>query len=169
MIDYPYIFLYIFIFALLGVANKFRYRYIFFLACIVLVLFYSLRAPIIGADTRNYVEYFLEKQISYNNDARGTEPLLDVYNSIVRFICKNGTFYLLINSLCCLLPVFLIIQKYSENKILSLILLMISSLFIIYFVALRQMLSTSILLCGLGKFSIEVQKSEGGSGLIIYT
>lgn len=150
MIDYPYIFLYIFIFALLGVANKFRYRYIFFLACIVLVLFYSLRAPIIGADTRNYVEYFLEKQISYNNnDARGTEPLLDVYNSIVRFICKNGTFYLLINTLCCLLPVFLIIQKYSENKILSLILLMISSLFIIYFVALRQMLSTSILLCGL--------------------
>lgn len=92
MIDYPYIFLYIFIFALWGVANKFRYRYIFFLACIVLVLFYSLRAPIIGADTRNYVEYFLEKQISYNNDARGTEPLLDVYNSIVRFICKMVLF-----------------------------------------------------------------------------
>lgn len=149
MIDYPYIFLYIFVLLLLIGANRYKYNYIFPFACIVLVLFYSLRAPIVGADTRDYVDYFLEKQISYNNDARGTEPLLDVYNAIVRFIWKNGVFYLLINSVCCLLPVFLTIKKYSENTMLSLFLFLISSLFIVYFVALRQMLSTSILLCGM--------------------
>lgn len=158
MIDYPYIILMAFLLLNLMVAKKYPlYRSkLFYISCWVTFLFIALRAKSVGADTEDYVNFFTGMTKQYNSDQRELEPLLLIYNGILQRISRNGVFYLVMNTLCSLWPVYYIIKKYSFNPILSIILFFILGLYGTYFVALRQILSISLILIGFILF----QKNE---------
>ncbi len=133
-------------------------KYCFFIVCVCVFAFFSFRSPVVGADTFEYVQFYLGHSKSYNDDEREIEPLLIIYNNILRHISRTSLFYLFANTLLSLAPVCYLINRYSKDKILSVIIFFISGLYIIYCVSLRQNLSTSLLLLGMIFY---VEKSIG--------
>lgn len=158
MIDYPYIILLAVLFINLWISEKYPMcrRQMFHVSCWIVFLFLGLRSKTVGADTNDYVNFFVGKTDEYNADQRELEPLLLIYNSILQCVSKNGVFYLLINTLCSLWPIYYLIKHYSRNPILSVIFFFTMGLYATYFVALRQILSISLILMGF----IFYQKNE---------
>ena len=128
----------------------------FHISCWVVFLFIALRSKTVGADTENYVDFFTGKNNEYNSDQRELEPLLLIYNGILQCISKGEVFYLLMNTFCSLWPIYYLIKHYSRSPIVSIILFFIMGLYGTYFVALRQILSISLILVGF----ILYQKNE---------
>ncbi len=150
MIDYPYIILLIFLFLNLWFAKRYPLykNKIFSISCWIVFLFIALRAKTVGADTENYVNFFTGRTNEYNSDQRELEPLLLIYNSILQRISQNGVFYLITNTFCSLCPIYYLVKRYSRSPILSIILFFVMGLYGTYFVALRQILSISLILVG---------------------
>ena len=138
-------FILLFLFVLDQKRNKLK---IFYIASTIIILFIGLRAPVVGADTFNYVRYFEGITKQYNDDTRDIEPLFAFYNGVVGSISNNGTYYLMFNAIFCLLPLFVLVKNYSQNRILSLLLFFLSFVYLHYFVALRQAIGLAILLWG---------------------
>lgn len=145
MIDYPYIILLLVLFILLK-NNNIRS---FYFASWIIFIFIACRAPVVGADTLDYVNFFTGKTAQYNNDQREIEPFLLIYNNILNSFTKNGVIYLIINTIFTLFPIYLLIKRYSSNKLLSYILFFILGIYTTYFVALRQIISISFILMGI--------------------
>jgi len=148
MISYPYIILILILSFSSLITIKNQSRDIFKFSCIVIFLFFSLRAPVVGADTYDYVRFFTGERNFYNYDERDLELLFLLYNDLLKIFTDNGVIYLFINSFISLLPLYYLVNKYSERKVLSLFLFFAFGFYISYFVALRQILSISILLWG---------------------
>lgn len=150
MIDFPYIFLILILYIALWVSNKtllYKKR-IFYISCIIVYIFIAFRAQTVGADTNNYVNFFIGKTKEYNSDQRELEPLLLLYNHILQIISNGAVFYLMANTFFSLYPIYYLIKHYSHNKVLSIILFFILGYYITYFVALRQILSIALILYG---------------------
>ena len=114
----------------------------FNLASIVTWLFMGLRAKSVGADTLDYVDNFISGDHEYQ------EPLFNFYYLFVRDIWCNGTFYLMLTSFLSLITLYFLVKKYASFKVLSVLLFFILGYYFIYFVAMRQILATSIFLVG---------------------
>ena len=115
----------------------------------MVVLFIGLRSPTVGADTLNYVKYFTGQQNYYNFDTRELEVFFPRYNQIMGYILfHSGTLYMLFNTIISLSSIYYLVNKYSRNKCFSITLFFLCSFYIIYFVALRQILGMAFLFWG---------------------
>jgi hypothetical protein len=147
MIDYPYIVLFVIMLALS--LKKDRNRKMFQLSAILTFIFIAFRAPVVGADTYNYVRYFTGEQAFYSlEDTREFEIGFIYYNEILKSIARNGIFYMFINYIVILSPVYYLIKKYSSKPAFSIFLFFALFIHQPYFVALRQLLSISFILWG---------------------
>lgn len=148
MADYPYIVL---LFCLLYLtfeewSNPRNSKY-FTLACGVVFSFVAFRAPVVGADTWEYYSFAMGRQAS-NLSVEETEPLYVLYSSFFAKFCRIGVFFMLANTLLIFWPLYYIINKYVKYRTLSVLCFFILFTYVSYFVALRQVLSESVILLG---------------------
>lgn len=143
--DFPYVFNY---FLMLFFAylywknpNEKYVKWVFFLQFI----FIAFRAPVVGADTWNYVRYLDGERSFYNSDTRELECGFQLYKDVLVSLNLNRFGCMLVNSILTCYPVYLLIRRYSYNPPLSLALISIFNLYYLYFCGLRQILGLAIL------------------------
>jgi hypothetical protein len=113
---------------------------------------FGFRSRVVGgADSINYVRFFTGEQNFYNiNDTRDLEPLLMAYNAVLRVLLfNNGTLYLFVTTFIGLFFIYKMVDKYSYNKMLSVLFFFFFLDYSLFFYALRQMLGISVYLGGL--------------------
>ena len=147
--DYPYILNY---FILLILAYLYwkkpdpkLVKWAFFLEFV----FIAFRAPVVGADTWNYVRYLDGERNFYNYDPRPLEAGFVIYRQVLLDLHPNRFVVMLVNSFLSCYPLYLIIKRYSNNVPLTLAMLSIFNFYYVYFCGLRQILGFAILLMGL--------------------
>ncbi len=147
--DYPYILNY---FILLILAYLYwkkpdpkLVKWAFFLEFV----FIAFRAPVVGADTWNYVRYLDGERNFYNYDPRPLEAGFVIYRQVLLTLHPNRFVVMLVNSFLSCYPLYLIIKRYSNNVPLTLAMLSIFNFYYVYFCGLRQILGFAILLMGL--------------------
>lgn len=147
--DYPYILNY---FILLILAYLYwkkpdpkLVKWAFFLEFV----FIAFRAPVVGADTWNYVRYLDGERNFYNYDPRPLEAVFVIYRQVLLALHPNRFVVMLVNSFLSCYPLYLIIKRYSNNVPLTLAMLSIFNFYYVYFCGLRQILGFAILLMGL--------------------
>lgn len=148
--DFPYIIL---LFLLLFLTYKewkhpqysnslFRY------ACWIVFIFIAFRAPVVGADTWDYYRYATGITNFYNADSRDLEPLFQLYNDFFRKYCAIGIVFMSVNTIIIFAPIRYILKKYCKYKTFGVLTFFLIYNFSPFFVALRQILSLSIILWG---------------------
>lgn len=149
--DFPYIIL---LFILLFLAYQewkhpqnsnslFRY------ACWTVFVFVAFRAPVVGADTWDYYRYATGIRNFYNADTRDLEPLYQLYNDFFRKYCAIGIVFMSLNTIIIFAPIRYILKKYCKYKTFGVLTFFLIYNFSYFFVALRQILALSIVLCGI--------------------
>lgn len=112
-------------------------------------VFFAFRAPVVGADTLNYIRYLDGEQSFYNYDSRELEPGFLIYRQILVWLHCNSFFCMIINTIVSCFPIYLMIKKYSNNVPFTLAMFSILNVFYVYFCGLRQIIGLSILFMGL--------------------
>lgn len=150
MPDYPYIFLLLFLlfFAFAELVNPKQSNLYFALACVIVFVFVAFRAPVVGADTWEYYKYAMGQQSSDYAEDNMIEPLFVLYSSFFANFCRAGLIYMVINTVLIFWPICYLLKKYTKYKVVAVLSFFILFNYIIYFVALRQLLSVSVLLLG---------------------
>ena len=136
--DYPYVIFYIILLVLSYKYWRERKSYIIKFSFVLAFIFFAFRAPVVGADTWDYVRYLTGERNFYNYDSRPLEPLFVVYRN---FICKITTsrfVVMVINTILTMFPLYLILKKYSKNVPLSILLFCYFGGYTVYFIGLRQ-------------------------------
>ena len=158
--DYPYILNY---FILLILAYLYwkkpdpkLVKWAFFLEFV----FIAFRAPVVGADTWNYVRYLDGERNFYNYDPRPLEAGFVIYRQELLALHPNRFVVILVNSFLSCYPLYLIIKRYSNNVPLTLAMLSIFNFYYVYFCGLRQILGFAILLMGL-IYVLDEKKKKG--------
>ena len=144
MIDFYYlvfiIILYFLTFSRGNERNRFKW------ASIITLFFVGFRACVVGADTYNYTLGYLDLNYYKNSDIEILYK--NIYIPFLSNIIRYEPFFIFINTLVTLSPLYVLIKKYSNNRELSILCFFIFDLYISYFVALRQILGISFLLWG---------------------
>ena len=78
-------------------------------------IFIACRAPVVGADTWNYVRYLDGERSFYNYDERDLEPLFVVYREVLVALNCNRFVVMVINSFLSCYPLYLIVKRFSNN------------------------------------------------------
>lgn len=148
--DFPYLILYIILLILsINEWRKPSYSGKYYkIASWVVFIFIAFRAPVVGADTWGYYRYAIGIRNFYNYDQRELEPLYLIYNSFWRNYCPLGLLWMIVNTLIIFSPIWYILKKYVKYKTLGVFLFFAVFHFSPFFVALRQILSLSIILWG---------------------
>lgn len=143
-IDYPYLFMVFILLTLfiMELKNQYKKKIYFEIASLLTWLFVGLRAKSVGADTLDYVTNFISGDHEY------PELLYNVYYLLVRHIWCNGTFYLMLTSFLALIPLYYMVKKYASYKVFPILLFFILGYYYNYFVAMRQVLATSLFFIG---------------------
>lgn len=147
--DYFYAILYVLLLILsyrAGLGNDKRTTW---LAIFVTFFFIAFRAPVVGADTYDYVRYLTGEQYFYNLDPRPLEVLFVYYREFINDITDSRFVVMLINSAITMAPVFYMVKKYSYNAPLSLLMFFLLDCSTTYFIGLRQIIGFSFILWGL--------------------
>lgn len=116
--------------------------------CWVVFVFIAFRAPVVGADTWNYYRFATGVRNFYNNDERELEILYQWYNDFFRRYCPLGLLFMVVNTLIIFSPIRYILKKYVKRKVFGVLIFFLIFQFSPFFVALRQVLSLSIILWG---------------------
>lgn len=116
-----------------------------FWAFFLTFLFFALRAPVVGADTWEYVRYLTGERNFYNEDPRPLEPLFVYYRELVCSITNSRFLVMIINTILSCFPLWYITKKYSYNPPLTLLLFCFFECLLVYFIGLRQILALSVL------------------------
>lgn len=112
-------------------------------------VFIAFRAPVVGADTWDYVRYLDGERNFYNYDPRPLETGFVIYRQVLLTLHPNRFVVMLVNSFLSCYPLYIIIKRYSNNVPLTLAMLSIFNFYVVYFCGLRQILGFAILLMGL--------------------
>lgn len=128
---------------------KYRDKRVITYSFIISFVFIAFRAPVVGADTWNYVRYLDGERFFYNNDERALEPLFVLYREILKQLTSTRFVVMLVNSVLSLAPLYYMTKKYSKNVPLTLLLFSFFGVMTVYFIALRQILALSLLYLGL--------------------
>ena len=144
--DYPYIFNFLLMLFLAYQYWKKPDPKLVKWAFILQFVFIAFRAPVVGADTWDYVRYLDGERNFYNYDERALEPLFIVYREILVALHCNRLAVMLINSFLSCYPLYLLIKRFSNNVPLSLAMLSILNFYYLYFCGLRQILAIAILI-----------------------
>lgn len=148
--DFPYIVL---LLLLLFLAyNEWKFpkssNFFFKISCWIVFIFIAMRAPVVGADTWNYYRYATGIRNFYNADSRELEPLYQLYNDFFRNYCPIGIVFMVTNTIIIFSPIRYILKKYCKYKTFGVLTFFLIYEYIPFFVALRQILSLSIILWG---------------------
>ena len=109
---------------------------------VITFIFFAFRAPVVGADTWNYVRYLAGMRDYYSEwDDRALEFLFVGYRTIIKSLSPSYMVVMVINTILSLLPLYVIIKKYSSNAPLSILMFVNLNCLILYFVGLRQILA----------------------------
>lgn len=148
--DYPYIFLLLLlmIFAYKEWKHPNLSNQWFKYACWIVFIFVAFRAPVVGADTWNYYRYAIGIRNFYNADSRELEPLYQLYNDFFRNYCPIGIVFMSVNTILIFGPIRYILKRYCKYKTLGILTFFLIYDYSYFFVALRQLLSLSIILWG---------------------
>lgn len=111
-------------------------------------VFIALRAPVVGADTWDYVRYLDGERNFYNYDSRELESGFLIYRQLLVSLNPNRLVVMLVNSFLSCYPIYMLIKKYSYNVPLTLAMLPIFNVYYVYFCGLRQILGLAILFMG---------------------
>lgn len=142
-IDYHYI---IFILVLLYLTfSKGNEEKKFKIAVWFSFLFIGLRACVVGADLYYYTRGYMGMDFYKGEEI---EPLYKLYVEILSSIIKYEPFFVLMNTICSLVPVYFLIRSYSTNKTLSILCFFLFNIYLFYFIALRQILGLGVLILG---------------------
>ena len=147
--DWPYAVLYLILIFEAFQYYKSRQKSNLTISIAVAFVFVAFRAPVVGADTWNYVRYLTGERYFYNDDPRELEFLFIWYRTIVNDITDSRLVVMLINTIVSFTPVLYLIKKYSLNASLSLLLFFYLGCTNLYFVGLRQILGFSFILWAL--------------------
>ena len=148
--DVPYIVFYL----VLIVCTIFYWKYenplAVKLSFLVTFIFFAFRAPVVGADTWNYVRYLAGLRDYYSEwDDRALEFLFVGYRSVIKILSPSFMVVMVINTILTLSPLYVIIKKYSCNAPLSILMFVNLNCLMLYFVGLRQILALVPLLYAL--------------------
>jgi len=146
LIDFPYIFFYLIMLLLSYEYHLSHKKKIINIAIVLTFVFCGLRAPVVGADTWNYVRYLTGERAFYNSDERELESLFLLYRHVICTITSYRVMVMLINTFLTLLPVCLLFLKFSRNVPLSCLMFFYLDCELTYWVGLRQVLGLSIIL-----------------------
>lgn len=158
--DYPYIILYIILLFLVYKYIRTKKQEYANVSLLVAFVFIAFRAPVVGADTWDYIRFLTGERNFYNADEREMEILSRGYREIICSITSSRTLVMLINCLFTLSPLYLLFKKYSSNQPLSVVTFFLFEVYIVYFVALRQMIGYAVLLFGFIFFLEDRQKRK---------
>lgn len=147
--DYPYILNYFILLILAYLYWKKPDQKLVNWAFFLEFVFIAFRAPVVGADTWNYVRYLDGERNFYNYDPRPLETGFVIYRQVLSALHPNRFVVMLVNSFLSCYPLYLIIKRYSNNVPLTLAMLSIFNFYYVYFCGLRQILGFAILLMGL--------------------
>ena len=147
--DYPYLFFYLIITFFSFLYWKTHKRIYAFWAFIVAFVFFGFRAPVVGADTWNYVRYLTGETRYYNDDPRPLEPLFIVYREIVCCLTSSRFIVMIVNTVISFAPLLYITKKYSLNPPFTILLFCFLGGMNIYFCGLRQIIALAVLYIGL--------------------
>lgn len=114
----------------------------------------ACRSEEIGTDTPGYYAYFLNPQNGYSHyEIDDIEFGYNLLSTIVRVLYKDGHLFLFICAFLSLFPFVYLIWKESNNKLLSLFLLIslgtTTTFYILFFSMVRQCIALGILCVGL--------------------
>jgi len=146
--DYPYIILYIILLFLVYKYIRTKKQEYANISLLIAFVFIAFRAPVVGADTWDYIRFLTGERNFYNADEREMEILSRGYREIICSITSSRTLVMLINSIITLSPLYFLFKKYSHNIPLSVVTFFLFEIYIVYFVALRQMIGNAVLLFG---------------------
>jgi len=146
MIDYPYILFYLFLFAAFVMYLNTPSKFVFWATICATFSFVALRAPSVGADTLEYVQYLTGERSFYNYDTRDLEPLFIVYRTILDYCTNSRLVVMIVNTIVTMFPLYLIIKKFSYNPPLSILFFFAANGTMIYFVGLRQAIGMAFVL-----------------------
>ena len=76
------------------------------------------------------------------------EPFYKLYVNFLSSIIKYEPFFILINTIFSLVPIYLLIRSYSTNKTMSILCFFLFGIYSFYFIALRQILGLGVLCIG---------------------
>lgn len=150
----PYFFVVFLAILLTTITWKREDKFLFYLSCFIVLFLPSLRSISIGADTYNYAKYFLKPQIGYGDDIRSFEFLYIKLNDIIRIIWKNENFFIFTTTTIGYSGIFLLVEKYSPYKILSLSLFLLAGGWIQSFSLVRQFIAISLFFFALHYFIV---------------
>lgn len=127
------------------------------LLAIMMILFFfmAFRATSVGADTANYVALFVNHGIAYDsvasiwNSKGDITALYDAYAWIVWQLFPNQQAILVCNSAIICIGVYLFIREFSETKVLSILLYVLSFCYFFAFNGMRQSVAGAIVLMAL--------------------
>ncbi len=156
-LDYPYVVFYFIQMALAYWFWKKRYEKIAIVSLCLTFFFFACRAPVVGADTWNYVRYLTGERDFYNNDMRDLEAGFLLYHKIVSGFSPSRLVVMLLNSVIGLVPLFYMIKKYSKNVPLTILMFCYMGCLNVYFVGLRQTLGLGPMILAL-LYSIQEHK-----------
>lgn len=134
MIDFNYITIIILLFLLTFMKNKEESRFKW--ACLLTFFFVGFRACVVGADTYNYTLGYMGYNY-YNGE--DIEPLYkDVYVPFLSHIVKYEPFFVIVNTLVSLSPLYFMIKKYSNNKVMSILVFFLFDIYLLYLMIIRN-------------------------------
>ena len=113
--DYPYIILYIILLLLVYKYIKTKKQEYASTSLLIAFVFIAFRAPVVGADTWDYIRFLTGERNFYNADEREMEILSKGYREIICSITSSRTLVMLINSIITLSPIYFLFKKYSHN------------------------------------------------------
>lgn len=147
--DYPYILNYFILLILAYLYWKKPDKRVVKWAIFSQFVFFAFRAPVVGADTWDYVRYLDGERNFYNYDSRPLEPAFLFYRQVMVWLHCNRLACMVINTIVSCYPIYLMIKKYSMNVPFTLAMFSIFNVYITYWVGLRQIIGLAILFMGL--------------------
>lgn len=149
MIDYPYIIFYLILLFLSYQYRKTGKESIAKWSLALAFIFFVFRAPVVGADTWNYVRYLTGERNFYNNDTRDLEVGFVVYREIISNITSSRFLVMLITYTLAFYPLYLCVKRFSLNIPLSILMFCYMGCLSVYFVGMRQILGVALLVAAL--------------------
>lgn len=137
--DIPYIVFYLSLFVCTILYWKYESPLAVKASFVITFIFFAFRAPVVGADTWNYVRYLAGMRDYYSEwDDRALEPLFVLYRTMTSSVTSSFAVVMILNTIISMGPLLYIIKKYSYNAPLALLMFFNLNGIALYFVGLRQ-------------------------------
>lgn len=146
MIDFPYIIFYLILLFWAYLYWKTKNSHYTQWSLILAFVFFAFRAPVVGADTWNYVRYLTGERNFYNSDIRELEVAFVIYREIISKLTSSRFVVMVLNTILSMAPLYYIVKRYSLNVPLTILMFCYMNSLSVYFVGLRQVLAISCLL-----------------------